>query len=490
MPLQYEPLDRNTSQIRLLRLHPSKKHPPKKHPPKKKRTAIDRLNSAPQSDQKPPQDLELIPECTLSVANLGEETTPFRFNALSYTWGPETPVRSILINHQLFPIRENLWHFLCIAIHKEEIFSAPLWVDQICVDQNSIAERNHQVRLMARVYSQASSVFIWLGLSTKLSGMAMDYLPGKSPTQIAKHINRGRKPFDFGGRGRCFIDLLNRPYWKRLWVAQEVLLARAPLIVCGKRTLSWHSIEPLFHTNVKHALSGKDVMEPLYSVITRGGSAAAIMQLRDRRQVEKLGLADLVTIFCLHECTDGRDLAFGLLGLLDTSHVSMKADYSLSPLRVVFETYMAIFLEVGPRKRELGFRSLLPFSRAVTRHHEGKDPPTWMQYGLYRVLYNLAKDGHLTIDQLTDCLESSDAREVEFSQEICSWFEQGPDLLDWWNNKLQDRKSFWQFYGEMQQKLERCHLWTAPSDLSGKWILETSWSRSKMLTESADSTSE
>lgn len=173
-------------------------------------------------------------------------------------------------------------------------------------------------------------------------------------------------------------------------------------------------------------------MEPLYSVITRGGSAAAIMQLRDRRQVEKLGFADLVTIFCLHECTDDRDLAFGLLGLLDTSHVSMKADYSLSPLRIVFETYMAIFLEVGPRKRELGFRSLLPFSRAVTRHHEGKDPPTWMQYGLYRVLYNLAKDGHLTIDQLTDFLESSDAREVEFSQEIYSWFEQGSDLLDWW----------------------------------------------------------
>jgi len=37
-----------------------------------------------------------------------------------------------------------------------------LWIDAIYINQESIAERNNQVRLMQRVYSQAVEVLIWL----------------------------------------------------------------------------------------------------------------------------------------------------------------------------------------------------------------------------------------------------------------------------------------------------------------------------------------
>jgi hypothetical protein len=37
-----------------------------------------------------------------------------------------------------------------------------LWLDAICIDQKSIVERNHQVSIMATVYSRARRVLVWL----------------------------------------------------------------------------------------------------------------------------------------------------------------------------------------------------------------------------------------------------------------------------------------------------------------------------------------
>jgi hypothetical protein len=38
-----------------------------------------------------------------------------------------------------------------------------IWIDAICINQDSIDERTCQVRIMDRVYRQAAKVLIWLG---------------------------------------------------------------------------------------------------------------------------------------------------------------------------------------------------------------------------------------------------------------------------------------------------------------------------------------
>src|SRR5690242_16895815 len=40
-----------------------------------------------------------------------------------------------------------------------------LWADVACIDQQNLSERSAQVKLMARTYSQASRVLMWLGHS-------------------------------------------------------------------------------------------------------------------------------------------------------------------------------------------------------------------------------------------------------------------------------------------------------------------------------------
>ena len=51
-----------------------------------------------------------------------------------------------------------------------------IWIDAICIDQNNVLERNHQVRNMVRIYAQAEHVLIWLREAAGGSSLAMDVI--------------------------------------------------------------------------------------------------------------------------------------------------------------------------------------------------------------------------------------------------------------------------------------------------------------------------
>jgi len=57
-------------------------------------------------------------------------------------------------------VRENLRNALRSV--RDEKSDCWLWIDAICINQNSHTERNHQVRLMADIYGSANVVLIWL----------------------------------------------------------------------------------------------------------------------------------------------------------------------------------------------------------------------------------------------------------------------------------------------------------------------------------------
>jgi hypothetical protein len=75
------------------------------------------------------------------------ESTP-SYVALSYTWGDECPTGSVSIDGKEFEIRMNLLNFL--RTYEVDNY---LWVDQISIDQSDPEERNHQVKMMWKIYS-------------------------------------------------------------------------------------------------------------------------------------------------------------------------------------------------------------------------------------------------------------------------------------------------------------------------------------------------
>lgn len=111
----------------------------------------------------------------LYLGHFDLEQDPVDFKALSYTWGPPEPSATVLIYDQLLTVRENLFHFFeTVCVDQEFCDNTWLWVDQICIDQSCLDERNHQINQMSTIYKAAAEVIVWLGQSFKGSDLLME----------------------------------------------------------------------------------------------------------------------------------------------------------------------------------------------------------------------------------------------------------------------------------------------------------------------------
>jgi hypothetical protein len=85
------------------------------------------------------------------------------YKALSYAWGE--PVFSERLGEISSGTCIRITKTLHDAIRtiRSRNGTQNLWIDAVCIDQSSVAEKNHQVKNMASVYRQASEVIVWLG---------------------------------------------------------------------------------------------------------------------------------------------------------------------------------------------------------------------------------------------------------------------------------------------------------------------------------------
>jgi hypothetical protein len=70
--------------------------------------------------------------------------------------------KSITINEAQFQVSENLHEFLKVFSSQQER-KLPIWIDQICINQDDLAEKSVQIGLMRKIYSQACETLLWLG---------------------------------------------------------------------------------------------------------------------------------------------------------------------------------------------------------------------------------------------------------------------------------------------------------------------------------------
>jgi hypothetical protein len=112
--------------------------------------------------------------CNIRHADLDD--SPF-YEAVSYVWGDETNLNTIVCNGVELSITRNLAAALYSLRHRNEAMPPRvLWVDAICINQKDTArEKEHQIPLMRRIYAEAAEVIIWLGNDSDLedSGEAL-----------------------------------------------------------------------------------------------------------------------------------------------------------------------------------------------------------------------------------------------------------------------------------------------------------------------------
>ena len=79
-------------------------------------------------------------------------------------WGPADEDCGIWLDQKRFQVRQNLWQ--CLWHLRQSRTSTYLWIDYICVSQQNLRERTHQVAFMSQIYSNPISVISWLGEDT------------------------------------------------------------------------------------------------------------------------------------------------------------------------------------------------------------------------------------------------------------------------------------------------------------------------------------
>jgi hypothetical protein len=189
--------------------------------------------------------------CSLVEATTDpDEAVPYK--ALSYTWGAvegegqQLPLPRIFVNNRLFPATDNLR--MALSHIQDPNHDIMLWVDAICINQHDNREKGHQVKQMAQIYKNAEEVLIWLGPSneeirdllefvTSVDQKAIAILTPRTSGQWVSHChNLMRDQYKNAKTSQNIIalqQLLSRRWFKRIWVLQEVAMARSARILCG-----------------------------------------------------------------------------------------------------------------------------------------------------------------------------------------------------------------------------------------------------------------
>jgi hypothetical protein len=125
-PFEYQPLNREKREIRLLTLYPDAWNKPI--------------------------------SCSLQIVSLDDNPS---YRALSYVWGNPKITHPILLHNQPFDATVNLT--AALRRLRDEIQPLVLWVDAICINQKDTNERSNQVSIMGDIYKTTSEVIVWLG---------------------------------------------------------------------------------------------------------------------------------------------------------------------------------------------------------------------------------------------------------------------------------------------------------------------------------------
>lgn len=92
------------------------------------------------------------------------EHTQDGYQALSYALGsPAKPLKAWVVDNSgdpmgFIPLTKNLYNAIRELRDSREIVDKVFWIDQICINQESVEEKNHQVAMMAEIYKNASRV--------------------------------------------------------------------------------------------------------------------------------------------------------------------------------------------------------------------------------------------------------------------------------------------------------------------------------------------
>ncbi|KAI1123255.1 heterokaryon incompatibility protein-domain-containing protein [Nemania abortiva] len=314
------------------------------------------------------------------------------FHAFSYCWG--NPLHNVGIALEngsgvgsgLIPVTRTIERMIRRFRSRDKPLR--IWVDALCINQNDHEERSQQVSIMGSIYSRAKMVHVWLGDEDSSLEAALrvfhdiyNYNRGDCPggyrcccsgptkhtvriedlediiqrqgyvsTFFMYEIFEYHRPRHFdahtiqmsGGREPHFGHLIHAffltPWFHRVWVVQEALLARRTFVHSGAEMIGWWEllvVNDLIKSNDDllrtPTLDFKMTMPVVWEGLASGGNQGA----------ESLSILDVFLAALDLKASDPRDKLFGLLALGRETRVAdlippvLRPDYTKTLARVM-----------------------------------------------------------------------------------------------------------------------------------------------------------
>jgi hypothetical protein len=246
---------------------------------------------------------------------------PPAYTALSYTWGSQHGIHEIYVNDRPLLVPKNLFRFLNCARDLGGDLSGWIWCDMLSINQVDLAERGYQVTLMSRIFHTAQTVVVWLGPAHRGSDLAMSAI-----ARISSGERFAKQAFHLwtGDAGHAMDDICRRNYWRRLWIFQELRLARRIRLMCGSKTAPWDKFQAVME--FANSRSGIAQLDDNTEVVA---SSPAMRMVKLNLKSVDTALWSLIQETKHLRCFDARDKVYALLGVATKGHTSMEPDYSL-----------------------------------------------------------------------------------------------------------------------------------------------------------------
>lgn len=245
------------------------------------------------------------------------------YTAVSYVWGQGASSQTIYLNGQEFAVRQNLWsclHYL-VQLHRNAGYRHEwhhLWVDAICINQSDGNEKSEQVRAMNKIFSRAVEVNAWLGLQR---------LPGQLQWKEGAVRTADLEDWSFDEN---MLDIAERPYWTRMWIVQELLLARRIRLHMSGASFDFDDFAQCVKNEPDSAT--EDLRRVLAYVNSRENNVLGSSE----------SLLDLLLKFGACQCQDPKDNVFAIMSLVNNQDRqfldTIFPDYSLTHEAVVVIT--------------------------------------------------------------------------------------------------------------------------------------------------------
>ncbi|PNP60847.1 hypothetical protein FNYG_14467 [Fusarium nygamai] len=262
------------------------------------------------------------------------------YTALSYVWGDASQKGAIHLSGSAKEITASLDAALRDLRDKSRV--CRIWADALCINQSNNAEKGVQVALMGRIYSTAHHTLIHLGKSPPgFEKLFRDLMAQSQTTMHGKTSDLGQFSLTADEIDGMRRDLLSKPWFRRVWVFQELVLSTDVWVQCDNLRIRWH-----------HFCNVVDTKNVVSSMLldTLSNNMAHQSQPRNETPLEGMNNrrygafeAPLSTLLSCRRgigATDPRDVVFGHLGVVsdrDRCDRFIEVDYDRDIARVLVD---------------------------------------------------------------------------------------------------------------------------------------------------------